>query len=615
MPVITQENGRKSVAGLPARWGVRAYNELKKARGEVIGYLPGEYKKLSKLLDEVVSAPLEIDSTDSQICILAKQCADEAQRYKDQIGGGARLVETLVFLLNKRGIEPDTENEKKFIARACDEAYWRRNLRKVHGRIFEHAAIRLGFVSIRSGAYCSDETVRRHLARTRRNRNMLGAVKMQNQQTNQIFGLQELADKTTANKTIRRGELMLRMAGCEQIAAERGDIGIFITRTMASKYHAMLAKSGELNPKYEGATPREAAEAMGESWQKNRTALNKAGIFPYGFRMAEPHHDGCPHWHMMLFIKADQVNSFVSICKQYALEEAPEEVEHDSSIRIKFEMIDPAKGSACGYLAKYVSKNIGDEHVTEHIDSDGVITPCTDMLGDTIKPHHRVEAWASCWGIRQFQPIGQPPITVWREIRRVEQETISTAPDYIKKAWTAAQRIESVCVVTNEKQPIKAADFADYINAQGGVCVGRKYRIGVAVQEQIIEGRYGLEEDKKPVGIYSRRFEKRGNKEVLLPALCIYESVRYTWKRISGGGEVAFTWSPVNNCTDKPEQGREAFWEKNLPVPEIYQFEPVEDAKRWITQDDEEEFLQFAVMQAEATRAETTWTRLKSVGI
>lgn len=611
MPVITQENGRKSVAGLPARWGVRAYNELKKAQGEVIGKVPEEYKKLSKLLDEVVSAPMEIDSTDSQICILAKQCADEAQRYKDQIGGGARLVETLVFLLNKRGIEPDTENEKKFIARACDEAYWRRNLRKVHGRIFEHAAIRLGFVSIRSGAYCSDETVRRHLARTRRNRNMLGAVKMQNQQTNQIFGLQELADKTTANTTIRRGELMLRMAGCEKIAEQRGDVGIFITRTMASKYHAMLAKSGELNPKYEGATPREAAEAMGKSWQKNRTALNKAGIFPYGFRMAEPHHDGCPHWHMLMFIRPDKMTDFVRICSHYALEEAPEEVAHDQSIRIKFEMIDPAKGSACGYLAKYVSKNIGDEHVTDHIDSDGVITPSADMLGDKIKPHHRVAAWASCWGIHQFQPIGQPPITVWREIRKIPQEKISSAPNYIIQAWGAAQRIESVCLITNEKQPIKAADFAEYINAQGGVCVGRKYRIGVAVQEQIIEGRYGLEEGKKPVGIYSRRFEKRGNKEVLLPALCIYESVRYTWKRISGGGEVAFTWSPVNNCTDKPEPGREAFWAKNLPIPEIYEFEPIEQPDCAVHWGWHQENLEAALICAEFTRAETVWTKMR----
>lgn len=549
MPTIQQENGVRTVKGLPARWATRAYKELNAAQGGAIGAMPERYKQLSALLDEVTAAPLPLDATDAQICILAERYANECVSQAATIHDLKALRARLAWMVTNRGLEvPDETDDKQFIYRCNDAAWWRKNLRCVHGRAFEHAAIRLGFVSVRAGAYCSDETVKRRLAQNRRNAKALDAVTMENE-NGQEFSLAALAAKSTGNKTIRRGELMLRMAGCEEVAAELGHVGLFVTLTAPSKYHAVLKKSGTLNPKYNGATPREAQQALMDVWKSWRAKNARDGVLPYGFRIAEPHHDGCPHWHILMFVPADKVERVKETLTAYALAEDGDEPGARAN-RVEFVQIDPALGTAAGYIAKYVGKNIDDAHVDAHRDDDGEVR--TDMVDDeVIRPSQRVEAWAATWGIRQFQPMGMPPVTVWRELRRVERERIANAPEHVLQAWDACQR-ETTTDEDGVVEVTKKADFAPYIRAQGGVNQGRAYRIAIAAPIKAVEGRYGLTDRAVPVGVYCRQEPD-----------ITYASKRYTWRRTGGAVALRSPRSSVNNCTGVAA----GHWSNAAPAP------------------------------------------------
>jgi hypothetical protein len=594
MPTIQQENGVKTIKGLPARWGRRAYRELSAALAE--GATSPRYLALCELLDEVTSAPLPLDATDAQLCMLAETYANDCASNAATIHDAAALRARMAFICKVRGLTPPAcEDDDQAIKRCTDSAWWRKQLRKLHGRAFEAAAIRLGFVSIRAGAYASNETVARRRGQVERNKAALASVKMVNEHGKE-YGLDKLAAKGTSNKRIRRGELMLRLAGCEDVAIEAGHVGVFITLTAPSKYHAVLQKSGALNPKYNDTAPRQVQAYLQQTWARIRTAYGRYGIKPYGFRIAEPHHDGCPHWHALVFMRPCEVGYFCAIVEAYALAEDGDEPGAEAQ-RVKFEMIDSEKGSAAAYIAKYISKNIDDD--------DDNHDEITDEQGNVVKfavdkASARVDAWAGVWGIRQFQPIGQPPVTVWRELRRVEEKRLAGAPENVRAAWDAAQRIEDTDKETGEVTLVRAASFGNYIRAQGGVCQGRDYAIGVAVEAARIEGRYGVRDGVAPVGVYAKS----------APA-AVFSSTRYTWTRKQAGVDLRRSWSTVNNCTPP-------HWAEGAMAGELV----AEFDDEWFKSDEYQKiFVPPHVVAAEMieqeqqaafVRTNTVWTRLSS---
>ena len=352
------------------------------------------------------------------------------------------------------------------MVRICKPVWWRRQLRKTATRQYENLARQSGMVSLSSNIYCSDFTLRRRSEQKRRNRRLLESLEAENSQ-GQVFTLAELADLSVSNPINRRNELMTRIAGFERYVKQRPHsinpitglvsyVGLFLTLTTPSKYHAMSIRkraNGSRyafpNPKFNGTDPRQANDYLCDLWSTIRAEWNRRDIYPFGFRMAEPHHDGTPHWHMILFIPENRMIEASYVFQHYALREDSDEAGAEE-YRSKIVYIDPTKGSAAGYCAKYVAKNI---------DGFGLDA---DLYGrDAIQSAMRIEAWASTWGIRQFQQIGGPSVTVWRETRRIKEEMVD-------------------CTLSTEAQAIiDAADSGDwekYTDLMGGAICPLKDR-------------------------------------------------------------------------------------------------------------------------------------------
>ncbi|EFS2881816.1 replication endonuclease [Escherichia coli] len=458
-----------------------------------------------------------------------------------------------------RRTAPNPERVPGAVMRLSCATWWNSQLRHLRDIWREELLRAAGLVSRKTSVYISHEALLDWREKRQRTRDFLKAWDIENEE-GERFSLEDIYWAGLSNPRNRRNEMMTCARGMEQVAEARGDVAFFVTVTAPSRFHS-VNDDGSLNPKYCGATVRDASDYLVyRFFAAVRRAIDKAGLGWYGVRTVEPHHDGTPHWHMLVFTSQENEARITEIMRNAAIREDRAELGDDISPRFKCEKIDPAKGTPTSYIATYIGKNLdasafmGNDPKTgkPYIDKESGKT-----MAETVE---NAIGWAGLHRIHQFQFFGIPPRQVWRELRRLAGQ--------MARNPTAPQRLDHDDI----DAILAAADvgcFATYITRQGGVLIPRNtYLVRTAYETAEEANDYG----EFPQRIYGVRAPLLGERYTI----CTHPD---TWKlvrrkpenedRTDEGFDVecgfAAPWTRGNNC---PHDEKTDTGEGKTPPPE-----------------------------------------------
>lgn len=351
--------------------------------------------------------------------------------------------------------------------------------------------------------------------------------------------MEDVVNASSSNPAHRRNEMMACVKGLELIAEMRGDCAVFYTITCPSRFHATL-NNGRPNSKWTSETVRQSSDYLVDTFAAFRKAMHKAGLRWYGVRVAEPHHDGTVHWHLLCFMRKKDRRTLTSLLRKFAIREDRDELGNNTGPRFKSELINPRKGTPTSYIAKYISKNI---------DGRGLAKEISKETGKSLRDSaEHVSAWASLHRVQQFRFFGIPGRQAYRELRLLAGQAARGQGD--KKTGAPVlenARLDAVLAAAD------AGCFATYIMKQGGVLVPRKHHlIRTAYELNDEPGTYG-DHGIRIYGIWSPIVEGR---------ICTH----------------AMKWKMVRKVVDVQEatadQGASAPWTRGNncpPVEKTYQ--------------------------------------------
>ena len=228
--------------------------------------------------------------------------------------------------------------------------------------------------------------------------------KMRNRRTGELFRLRELISDNPERQ--KAAELYAWARGIESLADERGYQKFLLTLTLPAEWHPNPTTRRN---SWNGCGADVAARELLARWQKiiQRWNMNPKIAGKYiGLRTIEPHADGCPHLHAVLYLDP--------LATSAAFDDVADFFDNPSDHKTPGAQAEEIRHSGSSYVYKYVIKNTGAD---EKENTDNKIESSTKEA---------VVAWRKALGIRAFQFFGLPARarTSYREYRKAKREPL-----------------------------------------------------------------------------------------------------------------------------------------------------------------------------------------------
>ena len=222
--------------------------------------------------------------------------------------------------------------------RLCDSVFWFGQLRQIADRARECIAarsLRLGDSIAGLEPYCSDESLAAYIER---------------QAGRSVVTLQSLRREI---EKAAHGNYLMAKALCEQAFAA-GHLSILITLGLDGRYHSS-------SPHYRGFTFDDAHAALNGLLEPLLDGLSRRGtrgVDFLGARCIEVHPDGCPHWHVVIYLRPDLLPYLIKrlralYCKQSEEMGAYFDLYSDEIVKVR----EPIELGQYAEAVSYIFKN------------------------------------------------------------------------------------------------------------------------------------------------------------------------------------------------------------------------------------------------------------------